>query len=99
MKISALLPLYSISSWLCLAFPLQAAYIDPWIEVFQSAALGGFFLLMCEFVSSDSRTEVDLFFSAFQVPQKEGKKPIGGLPWFRVCFDSIAGTRSSANIL
>ncbi|KAJ5219627.1 hypothetical protein N7468_008831 [Penicillium chermesinum] len=90
MKISALLPLYSITSWLCLAFPHQAAYIDPWISVFESAALGSFFLLMCEFISTDSRTELDLFFSAFQVPQKKGdKKRIGGLAWFRKSWIAI----------
>lgn len=88
MKISGLLPMYSILSWLCLAFPKQASSIDPWIDVFEAFALGAFFLLLCEFISSDSRTELDLFFSAFQLPQKKGKKQVGGLPWFRVSMSS-----------
>ena len=86
MKICMLLPLYSVTSFISIVFPHADIYLEPWLELFQSVALGAFFLLLCEFISSDSQTEVDTFFAAFEVPQKKtGGEPINGLGWFRVC--------------
>lgn len=86
MKICMLLPLYSVISFISIAFPRADIYLEPWLELFQSVALGAFFLLLCEFISSGSQTEINMFFAAFQVPQKKDSSPVDGLEWFRVCM-------------
>ncbi|KAJ5149524.1 hypothetical protein N7448_001102 [Penicillium atrosanguineum] len=84
MKICMLLPLYSVVSFISIVFPHANIYLEPWLELFQGVALGAFFLLLCEFISSDTQTEVNLFFAAFEVPQtKTGDDPVNGLEWFR----------------
>ncbi|KAJ5376953.1 hypothetical protein N7509_013839 [Penicillium cosmopolitanum] len=83
MKICILLPLYTVTSFLSICFPRAYTFLAPWLEVFQAVALGSFFLLLCEFISKDSATEIDIFFVAFEAPQKKGKSHITGLEWFR----------------
>ncbi|KAJ5934092.1 hypothetical protein N7466_003639, partial [Penicillium verhagenii] len=84
LRISLLIPLYTITSFLSICKPYAYVYITPWLELFQAVALGSFFLLLCEFISRDSQSEIDVFFSAFQAPQKKQNKPsLGGLEWFR----------------
>ena len=74
MKICGLIPLYSLISFLSVAFPKAYNYLDPWLEFFQSIALVSFFLLLCEFVSpnEDKRT---VFFAALEPPEDTGSKP------------------------
>jgi Organic solute transporter Ostalpha len=84
MKIACLIPFYSILSTLSVCFPKAHVYLDPWLEVFQSVALGSFFLLMCEFVSP-SEKQRDVFFAALKVPDKKaGSGTRDGLIWYRV---------------
>lgn len=90
MKICILLPLYTVTSFLSICFPRAYTFLAPWLEVFQAVALGSFFLLLCEFISKDSATEIDIFFVAFEAPQKKGKSHITGLEWFRVCVHSLS---------
>ncbi|KAI1629515.1 organic solute transporter Ostalpha-domain-containing protein [Exophiala viscosa] len=86
LKICALIPIYSILSFLSIAFPNTYIYLDPWIEFFQGIALGSFFLLLCEFVSPSASSR-DVFFAALQVPKSRlsrgGKQPVDGLEWYR----------------
>ncbi|KAJ5526559.1 hypothetical protein N7513_010718 [Penicillium frequentans] len=84
LKICFLIPLYTIASFLSICYPHAFVYLSPWLELFQAVALGSFFLLLCEFISSDSRSDLDVFFIAFQPPQKKQKKAsMTGLEWFR----------------
>ena len=84
MKIGCLIPFYSIFSFLSICFPKAYVYLDPWLDVFQSVALGSFFLLMCEFVSP-SAEQRDVFFAALKVPDKKAAGGTGGgLVWYRV---------------
>lgn len=96
MKICMLLPLYTVTSFMSICFPKADVYLEPWLEFFQGVALGAFFLLMCEFISSDNQAEVDVFFGAFEVPQKKNGDRVGGLEWFRVCMQHV---RVSSNTL
>lgn len=86
MKICMLLPLYTITSFISICFPKADVYLEPWLEVFQAVALGAFFLLLCDFIASDNQTEVDVFFAAFEAPQKKNGDRVHGLAWFRVCM-------------
>src|SRR5271163_3349241 len=83
MKIAFLIPLYSVFSFLSICFPKAFVYLVPWLSVFQSIALGSFFLLMCEWVSP-SETQRAVFFAALKVPDKTGVTGAGGLTWYRV---------------
>ncbi|KAJ5966507.1 hypothetical protein N7481_013221 [Penicillium waksmanii] len=82
-EICILLPLYTITSFLSICFPQAYTSLAPWLDAFQEVALGSFFLLLCEFISKDSATEIDIFFVAFEAPQKKGKPYMIGLEWFR----------------
>ncbi|KAJ5636861.1 uncharacterized protein N7484_010174 [Penicillium longicatenatum] len=84
LKICFLIPLYTITSFLSICYPHAFVYLTPWLDLFQAVALGSFFLLLCEFIARDSQANVDVFFVAFQPPQKKGNKaPLTGLEWFR----------------
>ncbi|KAK5287023.1 hypothetical protein LTR14_009440 [Exophiala xenobiotica] len=84
LKISALIPIYSIISWITIAAPNSYIYLDPWLDFFQSIALGSFFLLLCEFVSPSAQHR-DVFFAALEVPKSRrgGGKQVDGLEWYR----------------
>jgi len=86
MRICLLIPLYSVFAFMSICFPNGFVYLTPWLDVFQSIALGSFFLLLCEFILP-SYHQRDVFFAALKVPH--GKKheksgPISGLTWYRV---------------
>jgi Organic solute transporter Ostalpha len=84
MKIATLIPAYAIISFIAVCSPKSYVYLDPWLDVFQSVALGYFFLLLCEFVSP-SREQRDLFFAALQVKDKKAPGGVGGgMKWYRV---------------
>jgi hypothetical protein len=83
LKICAVIPVYSLFSFLSVCFPKAAVSVDPWQAFYESLALGYFFLLLNEWISpSDSQR--DLFFSALRVPQKNDAPPLDGLEWYRV---------------
>ncbi|KAK5324743.1 hypothetical protein LTR93_004218 [Exophiala xenobiotica] len=84
LKISALIPIYSIISWITIAAPNSYIYLDPWLDFFQSIALGSLFLLLCEFVSPSAQHR-DVFFAALEVPKSRrgGGKQVDGLEWYR----------------
>jgi len=67
-----------------ICFPTSAVYIEPWLDLVQSLALGSFFLLMCELVSKNA-TEREMFFAALVIPDKKAPGGhSGGLTWYRV---------------
>ncbi|KAJ6005225.1 hypothetical protein N7451_003169 [Penicillium sp. IBT 35674x] len=91
LKICFLIPLYTITSFLSICYPHAFVYLSPWLELFQAVALGSFFLLLCEFISSDSQSDLDVFFIAFQPPpKKQGKAPVTGSAWFRVSIPILS---------
>jgi Organic solute transporter Ostalpha len=93
MKITCVVPFYSIVSFLSICFPRAYVYLDPWLDVFQSLALGSFFLLMCEYVSP-SEERRDIFFAALKVSDKKAPDEIGdGLAWYRVSLTVIHALR------
>lgn len=84
MRISLLLPVYSVFSLLSICFPTAQVYIRPWVDVFQAQSVCAFFLLMCEYVSPSSRGR-DRFFLTLDIPNKKHPEvKIDGLAWFKV---------------
>jgi hypothetical protein len=88
MKIAFMLPMYSVLSWLGIAFPNGFVYLEPWTTWWEAIAIGSFFLLMCEYVSPSADFR-DVFFAALQVPQsrkdkQRGAPAVNGLEWYRV---------------
>ncbi|KAJ9607998.1 hypothetical protein H2200_008077 [Cladophialophora chaetospira] len=89
-----MLPVYSLLSWLGIAFPNAYVYLDPWRESWESIAIGSFFLLLCEFVSPSADFR-DVFFAALEVPEarkaREKGKPVqvDGLEWYRKRWFSV----------
>ncbi len=82
LRISLMIPIYSLFSFLSVLAPTAEVYLAPWLDVFQGWALANFFLLMCEFVSpSDSQR--DVFFAGLTIPNKKGKV-LDGVAWYRV---------------
>jgi hypothetical protein len=84
MRVGFLIDFYAIFSFLSVAYPGAYVYLKPWLDYWESIALGSFFLLLCEYVSPNSERR-EVFFAAFQIPadKKSGKVP-DGLSWFRV---------------
>ncbi|WQF77532.1 Putative organic solute transporter subunit alpha/Transmembrane protein [Colletotrichum destructivum] len=84
LRISLIIPFWSIISFLSICFPSAEVYLHPWLESVQSICLGTFFLLLCEFVSPSAQHR-DVFFAALTVKNKkaaDGEQ--NGLEWFRV---------------
>lgn len=83
MRISVLVPIYAVLSFLAIAFPNAYVYLTAWVDVFQAIALCAFFLLLCDFVSP-RQEERAIFFAKLQPKSKKDSKPIDGLAWFKV---------------
>lgn len=84
MRVSMLIPLYSLFSFLSVCFPKARVYLLPWLDVFQANSLCAFFLLMCTYISpyEDQR---DMLFAAMTIlDKKQGE--VNGLAWYRVSF-------------
>ncbi|KAM5357182.1 hypothetical protein ACJZ2D_016533 [Fusarium nematophilum] len=75
MRISTLITMYSLISFLSVYFPTAEVYIDPWLSLVEGLAFCSFFLLLCDYVSpNDDQREI---FVATK---------IGGVKWFRICW-------------
>ena len=85
MRVSMLIPVYSLFSFLSVIFPNAGVYLLPWLDVFQANSLCAFFLLMCTYISphDDQR---DMLFAAMTLFDKK-KGQIEGLSWYRVRFE------------
>ncbi|KAK1255080.1 hypothetical protein MKX08_009075 [Trichoderma sp. CBMAI-0020] len=83
MRISLLVPFYSLFCFLSICFPEADVYLDPWLEVFQANSLCAFFLLMCDFISPNSEKRNDFFAKMTVLDKKSQAGKVGGLPWFR----------------
>ncbi|KAF9871477.1 duf300 domain-containing protein [Colletotrichum karsti] len=89
LRISLIIPFWSIISFLSICFPAAQVYLEPWLEVVQAVCLGTFFLLMCEFVSP-SEQHRDVFFAALTVKDKKSETGTqDGLQWFQRMWFSI----------
>ncbi|KAH8129881.1 hypothetical protein FP744_10006883 [Trichoderma asperellum] len=84
MRISLLVPFYSLFCFLSICFPSADVYLEPWLEVFQANSLCAFFLLMCDFISPDSEKRND-FFAQITILDKKSPQAgkAGRLSWFR----------------
>ena len=85
MRICLVIPTYSILNLLSISFPSAYVYIEPWLNVSEGIALATFFLLLCNFISTDSYQR-DAFFSGVQLQDKKGE-PIDGPAMYRVSHD------------
>ncbi|EFQ32419.1 hypothetical protein CGRA01v4_05840 [Colletotrichum graminicola] len=89
LRISLLIPFWSIFSFLSLCFPTAEVYLHPWLEFVQAICLGTFFLLLCEFVSP-SEQHRDVFFAALTVKNKKAASgEENGLEWFRKMWFAV----------
>ncbi|RAK77554.1 OSTA/TMEM184 family protein [Aspergillus fijiensis CBS 313.89] len=88
MRISTLLPLYSIFSLLGICFPEVYVYLEPWLDVFQSVALGIFYLLMLEFLAPSISRE-NMFFAPLAIPPSGSESPAESLSWYRKTWIAI----------
>ncbi|KAK2060047.1 hypothetical protein LY76DRAFT_645023 [Colletotrichum caudatum] len=89
LRISLLIPFWSIFSFLAVCFPTAEVYLHPWLEFVQAICLGTFFLLLCEFVSPSAHHR-DVFFAALTVKNKkaaDGEE--NGLEWFRKMWFAV----------
>ncbi|KAJ5173351.1 hypothetical protein N7492_005944 [Penicillium capsulatum] len=83
MRISLLLPLYSIYSFLSICFPNAYAYLETWTEFFQGLALYNFLFLLCDFLAPDERLR-PYFFMSLKIPKWRGREQTrDGLAWLR----------------
>lgn len=74
MRICLVIPSYSIASFLSICFPNAYVYLNPWLNVIQGIALASFFLLLCDYISTDSHQR-DAFFANVQLSSKK-QEPI-----------------------
>ncbi|PYH40715.1 OSTA/TMEM184 family protein [Aspergillus saccharolyticus JOP 1030-1] len=88
MRISTLLPLYSVFSFLSICFPEIYVYLEPWLDVFQSAALGTFYLLMLELLAPATSRQ-DMFFAALAIPPSGSESAADSLSWYRKTWIAI----------
>ncbi|PWY92324.1 DUF300-domain-containing protein [Aspergillus heteromorphus CBS 117.55] len=89
MRISSLVPVYSIFSFLAVCFP--AGYVDftAWPDPVEGVALYCFFLLLCEFMATDDEQRMQLL-AAQQIKKRFSKKPpMDGLTWFKRTYFAI----------
>ena len=82
-RIIHIIPTYSLISWFCIFFPQSYYYLAPWLDLVQAICLATFFLLLCEFISSNE-DQRSLFFAAIDIKSKRNKKAASG----RETFDS-----------
>ncbi|OHW93123.1 DUF300 domain-containing protein [Colletotrichum incanum] len=89
LRISLIIPFWSIISFLSICFPSAEVYLHPWLEFVQSICLGTFFLLLCEFVSPSAQHR-DVFFAALTVKNKKAVNgEENGLEWFRKMWFAV----------
>ncbi|KAK2685028.1 hypothetical protein QWA68_016286 [Fusarium oxysporum] len=74
MRISTLITMYSLISFLSVCFPTAEVYIDPWVSLVEGLAFCSFFLLLCDYVCPNINQR-DLFFAT---------KKTSGVKWFRI---------------
>ncbi|OJJ47327.1 hypothetical protein ASPZODRAFT_16007 [Penicilliopsis zonata CBS 506.65] len=83
MRISLIIPIYSILSFLSICFPNAYVYLDAWLNFFEGIALVNFFLLLCDYLSTDPEQR-NAFFAQVDLPaDKKTKKPVNGLDLYR----------------
>ncbi|KAL0936124.1 DUF300 domain-containing protein [Colletotrichum truncatum] len=89
LRISLIIPFWSIISFLTVCFPAAEVYLHPWLELVQAICLGTFFLLLCEFVSP-SKQHRDVFFAALTVKDKKSATGTqNGLQWLQRMWLSV----------
>lgn len=90
MRICLVIPSYSIVSFLSICFPNAYVYLNPWLNVIQGIVLATFFLLLCDYISTDSRQR-DAFFANVQLSNKK-QEPIDAPGLYQVRLMSYIGS-------
>ncbi|KAG6994070.1 N amino acid transport system protein [Physcia stellaris] len=89
LRIIALVPVFAIISFLSVAFPEAATYLEPWTDVYESVALASFFLLLVVYLVPVSEKQ-DTFFDRLPLKDRRGKETANGsLKWFRKTWISV----------
>lgn len=83
MRICLVIPSYSIVSFLSICFPNACVYLNPWLNVIQGIALATFFLLLCDYISTESHQR-DAFFANVELWNKKTQEPIDGPALYQV---------------
>ena len=84
LRIIALIPAYAIISFLSVAFPNAATYLEPWTDVYESAALASFFLLLLIYLVPVPEKQ-EAYFDRLPSQNAKGEATGGGsLGWFHV---------------
>ena len=85
LRIVALIPAYAIVSFLSVAFPDAATYLEPWTDVYESVALASFFLLLIVYLVPVPEKQ-EAFFDRLPTRDRKQHNETGGssLAWFHV---------------
>ncbi|OOF96844.1 hypothetical protein ASPCADRAFT_206984 [Aspergillus carbonarius ITEM 5010] len=85
MRISSIVPVYSIFSFLSVCFPSSYVYSSSWPDPFEGVALYTFFLLLCEFIAPSDEQRVQLLATQQIKPSRLRRRapPVDGLAWFK----------------
>ncbi|RAK95821.1 DUF300-domain-containing protein [Aspergillus ibericus CBS 121593] len=87
MRISSVVPVYSIFSFLSVCFPNGYVYFSSWPDPFEGVALYSFFLLLCEFIAPSDEQRLQLIATQQIKPSRLRRRrrspPMDGLTWFR----------------
>jgi hypothetical protein len=89
MRICALLPAYSIISFLAICFPDAYVYLVAWLDLFQSIALYSFFLLLCDFLNPNEEQRGLIFATMRPKKGRRSSETMDGLVWFQVCLNLL----------
>lgn len=84
MRMCLIIPFYSVFSFLSICFPGAYVYINPWLDVVQGICLANFFLLLCDYISTDPRQREAFFATVGLPPDKKSQEPIDGVVWYQV---------------
>ncbi|PYH90706.1 hypothetical protein BO71DRAFT_401974 [Aspergillus ellipticus CBS 707.79] len=85
MRISILVPIYGIFSFLAVCFPSDYVEFTAWPDPFEGIALFSFFLLLCEFLASDDEQRMQIIASQ-QVKKLCKSTPVNGFTWFKQTY-------------
>ena len=97
MRISSIVPVYSIFSFLSVCFPSSYVYSSSWPDPFEGVALYTFFLLLCEFIAPSDEQRVQLLATQQIKPSRLRRRapPVDGLAWFKVRASRAAGVQDT----
>ncbi|EED21836.1 transmembrane protein, putative [Talaromyces stipitatus ATCC 10500] len=83
MRLCLIIPVYSIVSFLCICFPNAYVYLDTWLDVVQGDLLTTFFLLLCDYISTDPYQR-EAYLAKVDLPlNKKTQQPVDAVAWYQ----------------